>query len=176
MRIGARYIPRKRAGRPSVPDCQRRAASARQRRTDAASVLQSARVGLPGWDRLGTQHSRFNDKQSGSACQKSDDDPCYDSRTFARCFFGMMKLTQTAHPLPPRFARLGRLIRAKSPSVMATCDPGSWPGHVPSLYHRNAAFGAELRQNLRDGAAPQKAGKPPRRPRDAPAFEPGAAS
>ena len=56
-------------------------------------VLQSARVGLSRRNRPGRQHSRLNDKQGGSACQKCDDDPRYYSRTFARRFFGMMELT-----------------------------------------------------------------------------------
>jgi hypothetical protein len=57
----------------------------------------------------------------------------------------MMKLSQTAHPVPPRFARLGRLFRAMTPSVMAFRDPSlSYWLASPLVYHRNAAFRAEL--------------------------------
>jgi len=72
--------------------------------------LHSARIILPCLGRCGTQHSGFNDIKCGAAHKNGDDNPCYDSRTFAWRFFGMVKLSQTAHPYLLGSPALGRFV------------------------------------------------------------------
>ncbi len=92
-----------------------------------------------------------------------------------------MKLSQTAHPLPPRFARLGRLFRAVSPSVMASpvraVFPGSRRPHYTTempLSERNSDKIFMKRLEARRVAASQKAKETAAN--DVTVFEPRAAS
>jgi hypothetical protein len=66
------------------------------------------------WRSVGTQHSRFRCINGDTAYDQGDNDQCDNPRPFISHLFGMVKLSQVAHPylfLPLKV----RLFRANSP-------------------------------------------------------------